>query len=137
MEIIQDATKSYQQLNSHFKYPYIDYPFYRKSDYQDVIGTFLNKTEDNKQPNFVFIIVESFGQCLTGVENPTISFTPFIDSLKNESLYWKNCLATTERTFGVLPAIFASTPHGKNGFAHRHFSIPPHNSLLKDFKFCH
>lgn len=134
LEIIQDATKSYQQLNSQFKYPYLDYPFYRRADYQDVLGTFLRKTESDVKPNFVFIIVESLGQCLTGVENPTISFTPFIDSLKNESLYWKNCLATTERTFGVLPAIFASTPHGKNGFAHRHFSIPPHNSLLKDFK---
>ncbi len=133
-EVIEKATKAYQQLNSQFKYPYLDYPFYRRADYQDVLGTFLRKTESDVKPNFVFIIVESLGQCLTGVENPTVSFTPFIDSLKNESLYWKNCLASTERTFGVLPAIFASAPHGRKGFAYRYSSMPPHNSLLKDLK---
>ena len=133
-EIIEEATESYQKLNRQVKYPYRDYPFYRKADYQDVLGSFMNKTENGSKPNFVFIIVESFGQCLTGVEDPTISFTPFIDSLKNESLYWKNCLSATERTFGVLPTIFASTPHGKKGFGDRYSSIPPHNSLLKDFK---
>lgn len=133
-EIIEEATKSYQQLNNQNQYPCLDYPFYRKSEYQDVLGTFLNKTENDEKPNFVFIIVESFGQCLTGSEDQTISFTPFIDSLKNESLYWKNCLSTTERTFGVLPAIFASAPHGRKGFAYRYSSMPPHNSLLKDLK---
>lgn len=133
-EIVEEATKSYQLLNEQNKYPYLDYPFYRKAEYQDVLGSFLNKTKDAEKPNFVFIIVESFGQCLTGVERPTVSFTPFIDSLKNESLYWKNCLSTTERTFGVLPAIFASTPHGKKGFAYRYAPVTPHNSLLKDFK---
>lgn len=133
-KIIEEATNSYQQLNYQFKYPYRDYPFYRKADYQDVLGPFLNKTSHSVKPNFVFIIVESFGQCLSGAETPTISFTPFIDSLKNESLYWKNCLSATERTFGVLPTIFASTPHGKKGFAHPYTNIPSHNSLLKDFK---
>lgn len=133
-KVIEEATKSYQQLNNNSKYPYLDYPFYKKADYQDVLGPLLNKTTDSIKPNFVFIIVESFGQCLTGVENPTISFTPFIDSLKNESLYWKNCLSATERTFGVLPTIFASTPHGKKGFAHPYYNTPSHHSLLKDFK---
>ena len=137
LELIYDACERYHDLNSQFLYPYEDYPFYRKADYNDVIGPFLNKTENSANPNFVFIILESFGQCLTGAENPTISFTPFIDSLKNESLYWSNCLSTTERTFGVLPAIFASVPHGDRGFADRHSSTPPHNSLLRDFKKNH
>ena len=133
-EMIEEATNSYQQLNYQFKYPYKDYPFYRKADYHDVLGPLMNKTENGEKPNFVFIIIESLGQCLTGAETPTISFTPHLDSLKNESLYWKNCLAATERTFGILPTIFASTPHGKKGFAHRYNTMPPHNSLLKDFK---
>ncbi len=133
-EIVEEATKSYQQLNKQFDYPYLDYPFYRKADYQDVLGNFLDKPKNGEMPNFVFIIAESLGQCLTGVEDPSVSFTPYIDSLKNESLYWRNCLATTERTFGVLPTIFASTPHGNKGFAYRYYPITPHNSLLKDFK---
>ena len=131
-EIVEEAAKTYQKKNHHNTYPYHDYPFFREADYQDVLGPFLNKTKDGDKPNFVFIILESFGQSLTGVEIPTISFTPYIDSLKNESLYWKNCLAATERTFGVLPTIFASTPHGAKGFADRYRTN--HNSLLKDFK---
>lgn len=134
IEIIYETCENYHKSNNQFSYPYKDYPFYRKSDYQDVLGPFLNKTKKEEMPNFVFVIIESFGQCLTGTETPTISFTPFIDSLKNESLYWKNCLSATERTFGILPTIFASTPHGKKGFGHRYETMPQHNSLLKDFK---
>ena len=134
IDIIYEICENYQKSNDQFSYPYKNYPFYRKADYQDVLGSLLNETTNGEKPNFVFVIIESFGQCLTGAETPTISFTPFIDSLKNESLYWKNCLSATERTFGVLPTIFASTPHGKKGFGHRHEQIPQHNSLLKDFK---
>lgn len=134
IDIIYEICENYQKSNDQFSYPYKNYPFYRKADYQDVLGSLLNETTNGGKPNFVFVIIESFGQCLTGAETPTISFTPFIDSLKNESLYWKNCLSATERTFGVLPTIFASTPHGKKGFGHRHEQMPQHNSLLKDFK---
>ena len=134
IDIIYEICENYQKSNDQFSYPYKNYPFYRKADYQDVLGSLLNETTNGEKPNFVFVIIESFGQCLTGAETPTISFTPFIDSLKNESLYWKNCLSATERTFGVLPTIFASTPHGKKGFGHRHEQMPQHNSLLKDFK---
>ena len=133
IDIIYETCENYQKSNDQFSYPYKNYPFYRKADYQDVLGSLLNETTNGEKPNFVFVIIESFGQCLTGAETPTISFTPFIDSLKNESLYWKNCLSATERTFGVLPTIFASTPHGKKGFGHRHEQMPQHNSLLKDF----
>lgn len=134
IEIIYKTCESYHKSNNQFSYPYKDYPFYRKADYQDVLGSLLKKTSNGEKPNFVFVIIEGFGQCLTGAETPTISFTPLIDSLKNESLYWKNCLSATERTFGVLPTIFASTPHGKKGFGHRYELMPLHNSLLKDFK---
>ena len=133
IDIIYEICENYQKSNNQFSYPYKNYPFYRKADYQDVLGSLLNETTNGGKPNFVFVIIESFGQCLTGAETPTISFTPFIDSLKNESLYWKNCLSATERTFGVLPTIFASTPHGKKGFGHRQEQMPQHNSLLKDF----
>lgn len=134
IDIIYETSENYQKSNNQFSYPYKSHPFYRKADYQDVLGSLLNETTNGEKPNFVFVIIESFGQCLTGAETPTISFTPFIDSLKKESLYWKNCLSATERTFGVLPTIFASTPHGKKGFGHRHEQMPQHNSLLKDFK---
>lgn len=130
----QLIVESYRNLFPENEYPYKEYPFYRKSNYEDVLGDYLNKTEDGLPPNFVFIIAEGFGQSLTGREIPTISFTPFIDSLKGEGLYWKNCLSTTQRTFGVLPAIFSSAPQGEKGFAHFWSTLPLHNSLLNDMK---
>lgn len=110
------------------------YPFLRKADDPDVLGSFFEPTSDSLPPNFVFIIVESLGQRLTGVDRPEMSFTPFIDSLKREGLYWEHCLSTSERTFGVLPSVFASAPYGKYGFYMSTIPMPNHNSLLRDMK---
>lgn len=128
------AIQRYQQLHDEFQFVDKEFPFYRKADDPDVLGGFIEKTTDSLPPNFVFVIMESFGQRLTGVDHPGISFTPFIDSLKQEGLYWQNCLSTSERTFGVLPSIFASAPYGKFGFCVTWKPMPYHNSLLRDLK---
>ena len=125
--------KEFQKQNPKFSYTGPLYPFEREADDADVLGCFFNKTDHNKLPNFVFIVVEGLGRKLTGVDNPTISFTPFIDSLASNGLFWENCVSTAERTFGALPAIFTSAPHGEKGFANIWKPIPDHNSLLKDF----
>lgn len=129
-EVLQSAL-AYQSRFPEFDYldPY--YPFMRKSDDPDVLGPLLNTTSDGKAPDFVFIIVESLGQRLTSTQ-PTLPITPFLDSLRNCSLYWPNCLALSERTFGALPNIFSSAPYDKTGFARIWFPIPDHNSILKD-----
>lgn len=129
---IAEAATRYHMLLPQFEYDDTNYPFWRKFNDCDVLGRFLKKTDNGAMPNFVFIIIEGFGQELTGVANPEVSFTPFIDSLAANGLYWKNCLSTAERTFGALPAIFASVPHGKGGFGNLWNPIPDHNSMLKD-----
>ena len=118
------------------EYNYVEdltYPFLRLADDKDVLGDFFDKTDDGLPPNFVFFILEGLGRNLTGVINDkAVSFTPFIDSLAGNSLYWSQCLTSTGRTFGVLPTVFASVPFGKIGFASRFSSFPNHNSLLKE-----
>lgn len=131
---VKQAFKEYHSLNPQNKYVDANYPLWRIADDKDVLGCSLRKTTDSLPPNFVFIIIESFGQKLSGVDYPAFSATPFIDSLKHESLYWKNCMSSAERTFGVLPAIFASVPQGKIGFQQVWTPMPSHNSLLKDLK---
>lgn len=128
--VLRDAV-AYQSRFPGFKYVDIHYPFLRLNNDPDVLGGFLNKTSDGKAPNFVFIIVESLGQRLSSSE-PKMSFTPFLDSLKTESLYWPNALSLAERTFGVLPNVFSSAPYDKLGFARVWWTIPDHNSILKD-----
>ena len=58
--------------------------------------------------------------------------TPFLDSLSRHSLLWSNCLSTTPRSAGVLPAITASVPYGAKGF--QFGDIPACNSLLPILK---
>lgn len=130
--LIDSAREQYQSLFPERTFTDASYPFWHKTDYDDVLGKYFNKTSNGQKPNIVFIIVESFGRKLTGVDNPTVSYTPFIDSLARSGLFWENCLSTTERTFGVLPAIFASAPQGKFGFANMWYPIPDHNTILKD-----
>lgn len=129
-QVVEDA-RNLQRLFPDFKYVDIHYPFMREANDPDVFGDLMNRTTDGKAPSFVFVIVESLGQRLSSV-SPKMSFTPFLDSLKTESLYWPNCLALAERTFGALPNIFSSAPYDKTGFARPWFPIPYHNSLLKE-----
>lgn len=128
--VMRDAV-AYQSRFPDFKYVDIHYPFLRLNNDPDVLGCLIYKTTDGKAPDFVFIIVESLGQRLSS-SDPQMSFTPFLDSLKKESLYWPNALALAERTFGVLPNVFSSAPYDKLGFARVWWHIPDHNSILKD-----
>ena len=131
---VRKATLLYRSLFPEFNYVEdLTYPFLRLADDKDVLGAFFNKTDDGLPPNFVFFIIEGFGNHLTGVvDENAISFTPFIDSLSQKSLYWEQCLTATSRTFGVLPTVFASVPFGKIGFASTYANFSNHNSLLKE-----
>ena len=133
MQNVAKATELYQTKNETNNYIDAQYPFMREFNDNDVLSAFLSKPHNGKLPNFVFLIVESLGQYLTTVDPQILSFTPFLDSLKRESLYWPNCISTTERTFGVMPAVFASVPQGRKGFANEWLPIPEYNSLLKEF----
>lgn len=124
---------AFQACHPEYEYDHPGYPFYRKATDPDVLGPFFNPTSDGLPPNLVFIVVESLGRRLTGVTDPQLSFTPYIDSLAAAGLFWPNCFSTSERTFGVLPSIFASAPHGRYGFATMQ-PMPRHHSLMLDLE---
>ena len=91
-----------------------EFPFWRKENTADFLGSYLTKSE--KVPNLVFVIVEGLGHAYSSPNGYVGNFTPFIDSLAHKSLYWENNLSSSGRTFGVLPTITGSLPFGKNGF---------------------
>ena len=124
---------AYQACHPEFEYDLPGYPMYRKATDPDVLSPFFERTSDGLPPNLVFIVVESLGRRLTGVTDPGISFTPFIDSLAATGLFWPNCFSSSERTFGVLPSIFASAPHGRYGFTAMQ-PMPRHHSLMLDLE---
>ncbi|HPW67124.1 MAG TPA: LTA synthase family protein [Salinivirgaceae bacterium] len=85
--------------------------------------------EFDEKPNIIIIIVESLNHIFFNREKISFCFIPFLDSLKNESLYWNRCFSTSSRTFGVLPSMLGSLPYGKVSFAMlktipNHYSIP-------------
>ena len=106
------------------------YPLERTDNINNVLGPYFKKSEE--RPDIVFIIVESLGADLFGINKYGYTFTPFLDSLSKHSLLWTNCLSTTSRSFGAVPAITGSVPHGTKGF--QFGDIPEHNSLLSILK---
>ena len=115
-----------------FNYIGNEYPFLRKEDAHDVLGKYFNIGKE--KPNLVFLIVESLGRAYSGEGAYLKSFTPFIDSLENKSLYWENVLSTAGRTFEVLPSVFGSMPYGRNGFAELGANMPEGMSLISLLK---
>jgi uncharacterized sulfatase len=124
--------KSTNRDGNPFKFINADYPFLHEETTPDVLGAYF-KT-GNTPPNIVFIIVESLGRAYCGEGAYLGSFTPFLDSLMNESLYWANCLSTSGRTFQALPSILGSLPFGDHGFANMGDKMPDHISLVSLLK---
>lgn len=61
--------------------------------------------------NVIIIILESFSKEYIGALNPEQKgFTPFLDSLINNSLVFDNALANSNRSMDALPAIISSLP---------------------------
>lgn len=126
----EDTVDKYLKLFGSRRVMDRQYPLERKDNIKNVLGSYF-KTSD-KKPNVVIIIVESLGADIFGVNDCGFCYTPFLDSLSEHSLLWTNCLATTPRSFGAVPAITGSVPHGLKGF--QFGDIPEHNSIISVLK---
>lgn len=109
-----------------------NYPFLHQNSYPDVLGPYFS--EFDTIPDIVFVIVEGLGKAYSGEAAYLRSFTPFLDSLSDHSLYWKNGLSTTGRTFGVLTGTFGALPFAQNGFMEQAPDFPGHLTLLSLLK---
>lgn len=126
-----DFTTSADDANlSVFRY--VDeknYPFLHVADStKDVLSPFFFKS--SRPPNIVIILVEGLGRAFANKGAYLGNFTPFIDSLSENSLYWENFLSEGGRTFAALPSIIGSLPFAKNGFSELGKAMPKHLSLL-------
>lgn len=63
-----------------------------------------------EKTNVMIIILESFGNEWVGAAGAKISYTPFFDSLANESLFFPNGISNGKKSIEALPAIFAGIP---------------------------
>ncbi|NLJ82285.1 MAG: LTA synthase family protein [Bacteroidales bacterium] len=102
-----------------------EYPLLSKTNEGDVLQPFFK--ENDSLPNIVIILVEGLGNRFIG-NYLDVEFMPFLSDLASKSLYWKNVLSTTERSYGAIPSILASTPYAEKGFTFTnsdlyHFSL--------------
>lgn len=127
------ATDSYRYFNHHQTIePYSgkEYPLFRKIDLEK--NPFAGYIEPgDRPPNLVFIILESFGGSFMEPNATYGGFTPYLDSLANESLYWTHFLSTSGRSFGLLPSLFGSLPVAQKGFLEMGPLAPDHQSLIR------
>lgn len=108
------------------------YPFLSKDTVEDVISNFMHPF--STRPNIVYIIVEGLGRSYSGYNAELGSFTPFLDSLAEKSLYWENFLSNGGRTFAVLPSSLASLPFAEKGFMELGDKMPKQQSLVRILK---
>ena len=131
---IINSTGKYGNENSSSlakPFTYVDparYPFLHKDETPDVLSSFFDLPAT--KPNIVFIVVEGLGRAFTNKGAYLGNFTPFLDSLSKQSLYWENFLSEGGRTFAVLPSLLGSLPFYKKGFSELGNNMPQHLSLL-------
>jgi phosphoglycerol transferase MdoB-like AlkP superfamily enzyme len=73
--------------------------------------TIINGNGIHKGKNVVLVILESFAKEYVGGFNNGIGYTPFIDSLLNESYAFTNAYANGSRSIEALPCLLAGIPH--------------------------
>jgi len=105
-----------------------NYPMLHSMGKGSVLAHLIRKAA--QPPNIVIIIVESLTRCYSGPDAWAGSYTPFLDSLAKQSLYWENFTSTSERTVGVLPGVLGSLPSANEGFSAMAGNMPNHLSLI-------
>ena len=111
----------------------VNYPFLHLSDTSsETLSPYFTKA--NTVPNIVIIIVEGLGSAFSNEKAYIGSFTPFLDSLSKQGLYWSNFLSEGGRTFAALPSITGSLPFAQNGFAELGNKMPPAFTLMNLLK---
>ena len=130
MKSLDDYLAIYHQMFPRRQGVDNEYILERYDSTENVLGPYFEKSDD--KVNVVMIIVESLGSDLFGINEYGVCYTPFLDSLSKSSLLWTNCLSTTPRSFGAVPSITGSVPHGLRGF--QFGDIPNHNSLFTILK---
>ncbi len=126
-DLDNELIKKYQELNPGFDYVSFDYPLLHTINNQDVLSPFFNLKET--PPDIYILITEGLANDFLSFPDGTRGLMPFLDSIKNESLYFENFFTTGERSYAAVPGILGSLPHGLKGFTLT-TELPYHHTLL-------
>ena len=114
------VTEAVFQAFDFNKYEGEEYPLVHDWSLDHTFAQYFNKS--GKQPNFVFVVLD-------GLQSPFLKggkyqgFTPFLDSISNESLYWNHLIANSTSKTDAVTNILGSLPQGKAGFTNETNSV--------------
>ena len=103
----------FTMLKSYGKASLEEKNYFSKSVEMNYFNPVHHTVPQNKLPdgtNVVIIMMESFGNEWVGAAGAEESFTPFLDSLTEKSLYFKNGISNGKKSIEAVPAIIASMP---------------------------
>lgn len=87
--------------------------YYSEEEVEEIYNPKFTVSKTNTagvKKNVVVIILESFAKEYVGYFNPERNFTPFLDSLMEESLVFTEAYASGQQSMDAVPAIFSSMP---------------------------
>lgn len=96
----------------------------------------LYKREVEKKPNVVIFIMESFGKEYSGAFNKNtkikdfVSYTPFLDSLADESLIFSNAFANGRQSIHGMSSVLAGIPSLTDAFTSSPYSNQKIQSIV-------
>ena len=109
-EKIKNEIALFQKLYPEKKYVGNEYPFLQFNNMKSTLAPFFKQIEDAQKPNIVYIIVDGLFNSNINTYINNYSISPFLDSLKKASLYWKNGLKISKTSDDLLPDILGSMP---------------------------
>ena len=120
--------------------------FFKKKNFMDplkvnAVLSPIKKVNDSvySQPNVMILVMESFGREYIGAFNKNrnikdyVSYTPFLDSLSNNSMIFTNAFANGRQSIEALPSILASVPSFKIPFTSSPYANQEIQSLVSVF----
>ena len=90
------------------------FPLYKPWAPKDLLGPYLDWPE--QPPHIVLIAVEGLSSDFVGEDAPFRAFSPFLDSLSRQGLYWEHFLSNVKDSRAAMPLIAGSLPYGFSGF---------------------
>ena len=103
-----------------------EYPLVYEIKRKNELGKLFNSFKVS--PNIVILIVEGLNDDFIHEYKGAV-LMPFLNKLKDKSLYWDHCLTLGERSFAVVPSVLGGLPYGDLGFTLQD-NLPRHLSLV-------
>jgi tetratricopeptide (TPR) repeat protein len=94
-------------------YEGVEYPLMRDWETEDDFPSYFKGTD--RPPNVVMIVIDGLSKEFLN-EGKYAGFTPFMDSIASNALYWKRFLANSTSKTDAVTNILGSLPQGKSGF---------------------